>query len=229
MTKPLVGITGRRRDASVLAAPSGFADAPLDIFFADYATSIVRAGGTPVFLPLDGDPADLVARLDAVLLAGGEDVDPANYGASPTPQLGAIDPHRDAFELALTADAIQGGVPLLGICRGQQLLNVALGGTIVQHVDGHLQDEHRAERTHGVTIVDGTRHAALLGDTIRVNSFHHQVVDRLGDGVVAAAHDDDGAIEAIDVPGARAMAIQWHPEAFGGDPVFEWLVKEAAA
>lgn len=228
MTKPLVGITGRRRDASVLAAPSGFADAPLDIFFADYATSVAAAGGTPVFLPLDGDPADLRGRLDAVLLAGGEDVDPANYGASPAPQLGAIDPSRDAFELTLARDAIADDVPVLGICRGQQLLNVALGGTIVQHVEGHQQDEHRAERTHGVTIVDGTRHAALLGTTVRVNSFHHQVVDRLGDGVVAAAHDEAGAIEAIDVPGVRAIAIQWHPEAFGADPVFQWLVQEGA-
>lgn len=226
MTQPLVGITGRRRDASVLAAPSGFADAPLDIFFADYATSVARAGGTPVFLPLDGDPADLATRLDAVLLAGGEDVDPSNYGASPAPELGHTDPQRDSFELALVRAAIGADVPVLGICRGQQLLNVALGGTLVQHVGGHSQDEHRSERTHAVSIVEGTRHAALLGGSARVNSFHHQVVDRLGDGVVAAAYDDDGAIEAIDVPGARAMAVQWHPEAFGGDPVFSWLVNE---
>lgn len=226
---PLVGITGRRRDASVLAAPSGFADAPLDIFFADYATSIARAGGTPVFLPLDGEPDDLVARLDAVLLAGGEDVDPARYGASPDAHLGATSPDRDAFELALTAGALERGIPLLGICRGQQLLNVALGGTLVQHVDGHLQHEHRAERTHDVALVGGTRHAAFYGERVRVNSFHHQSVDRLGDGVVAAAFDDDGLIEAIDVPGARALAVQWHPETFGGDPVFNWLVKEAQA
>ena len=227
MTKPLVGITGRRRDASVLAAPSGFADAPLDIFFADYATSVARAGGIPVFLPLDADPTELLQRLDAVLFAGGEDVDPSNYGASPAPELGATDPHRDAFELALVRGALAGDLPLLGICRGQQLLNVALGGTLVQHVDGHSQDEHRAHRTHAVTLVDGTRQAALLADTTTVNSFHHQVIDRLGDGVVAAAHDGTGSIEAIDVPGARAMAVQWHPEAFGGDPVFEWLVKES--
>ncbi|HWM32690.1 MAG TPA: gamma-glutamyl-gamma-aminobutyrate hydrolase family protein [Pseudolysinimonas sp.] len=226
MTQPLVGITGRRRDASVLAAPAGFADAPLDIFFADYATSIARAGGTPVFLPLDGDPADLVGRLDAVLLAGGEDVDPANYGASPAPQLGAIDPARDAFELALTRGALEHDVPLLGICRGQQLLNVALGGTILQHVDGHLQREHRGERTHDVSVVAGTRHAGMYGDRTRVNSFHHQTVERLGDGAVAAAHDADGHVEAIDVPGARALAVQWHPETFGGDPAFDWLVQE---
>ncbi|MGN6503014.1 MAG: gamma-glutamyl-gamma-aminobutyrate hydrolase family protein [Pseudolysinimonas sp.] len=228
MIKPLVGITGRRRDASVLAAPSGFADAPLDIFFADYATSVAVAGGIPVFLPLDGDPAELLSRLDAVLLAGGEDVDPANYGASPAPQLGTTDPHRDAFELALARAALQQDIPLLGICRGQQLLNVALGGTLVQHIDGHSQHEHRAERTHPVAFVPGTRHAALLSGTRSVNSFHHQVIDRLGDGVVAAAHDEAGSIEAIDVPGARAMAVQWHPEAFGEDPVFAWLVKEAA-
>jgi len=230
VTKPLVGITGRRRDASVLAAPSGFADAPLDIFFADYATSVATAGGIPVFLPLDGDPDELLQRLDAVLFAGGEDVDPSNYGESPAPQLGATDRHRDAFELALVRGALAEDIPLLGICRGQQLLNVALGGTLVQHLDGHSQDEHRAERTHPVTFVDGTRQAALLGDrgagTTAVNSFHHQVVDRLGDGVVAAAHDAAGSIEAIDVPDARAMAVQWHPEAFGGDPVFQWLVKE---
>lgn len=226
MTKPLVGITGRRRDASMLAAPSGFADAPLDIFFADYATSVAAAGGIPVFLPLDGDPVELLGRLDAALFAGGEDVDPSNYGASPAPELGRTDRHRDAFELALVRSAIAQDVPVLGICRGQQLLNVALGGTIVQHVDGHLQDEHRAERTHAVEIVPQTRLSPLLGDRVRVNSFHHQVVGRLGDGVVAAAHDEAGVVEAIDVPGARAIAVQWHPEAFGADPVFEWLVQE---
>ena len=228
MSKPLVGITGRRRDASVLAAPSGFADAPLDIVFADYATSVAAAGGIPVFLPLDGEPAELLARLDAVLLAGGEDVDPSNYGESPAPQLGPTDPHRDAFELALTRGALADDVPLLGICRGQQLLNVALGGTIRQHVDGHVQDALRTSRTHRVGIEAGTRHAALLGNEVEVNSFHHQVVERLGDGVLAAAHDDAGLIEAIDVPDRRAMAVQWHPEVFGGDPVFQWLVTEGA-
>jgi len=228
MIKPLVGITGRRRDASALAAPSGFADAPLDIFFADYATSVAAAGGTPVFLPLDGDPAELLARLDAVLLAGGEDVDPASYGASPAPQLGATSPGRDAFELALVRGALDADRPVLGICRGQQLLNVALGGVLVQHVGGHMQDEHRAQRTHDVTVEPGTRHAGLYGAATRVNSFHHQTVDRPGDGVVVAAHDAEGHVEAIDVPGARAIAVQWHPETFGGDPIFEWIVREAS-
>jgi len=227
MSQPLVGITGRRRTASVLAAPAGFADAPLDIYFADYATAVAAAGGTPVFLPLDGVAAEIVARLDGVLLAGGEDVDPSNYGASPAPELGAIDPHRDAFELALVTEALYRGVPLLGICRGQQLLNVAMGGTLRQHVDGHAQEEHRAERTHDVRMVAGTRHAGLYGERARVNSFHHQTVDRLGDGVVAAAFDDDGVVEAIDVPGQRAIAVQWHPESFGGDPVFDWLITAA--
>jgi putative glutamine amidotransferase len=228
MSKPLVGITGRRRDASVLAAPSGFADAPLDIFFADYATSVAAAGGIPVFLPLDGEPAELLARLDAVLLAGGEDVDPANYGASPVPELGATSPGRDAFELSLVRGALAADRPVLGICRGQQLLNVALGGTLVQHVEGHSQDEHRARRTHDVTVEPGTRHAGFYGAATRVNSFHHQTVDVPGDGVVIAARDADGHVEAIDVPGARALAVQWHPESFGGDPVFEWIVKEGS-
>lgn len=228
MNRPLVGITGRRKTASVLGAPGGFADAPLDIYFAEYATSVLGAGGTPVFLPLDTDLADLMGRLDAVLLAGGEDVDPANYGASPAPQLSVIDPNRDAFELELVRSAIAADVPVLGICRGQQLLNVALGGTLLQHVDGHSQNEQRAERTHDVTVVEGTRHAGLYGASTRVNSFHHQTVDRLGDGVVVAARDDAGLVEAIDVPGARALAVQWHPETFGGDPVFTWLVEEGA-
>lgn len=227
MTKPLIGVTGRRKTASVLGAPGGFADAPLDIFFAEYATSVRDAGGTPLFLPMDVDPVDLIGHLDGVLFAGGEDVDPSTYGASPAPQLGLTDVARDAFEVELVRRALDADVPVLGICRGQQLLNVALGGTLVQHVDGHSQEEQRAERTHAVTIEPGTRHAALFGARTLVNSFHHQVVDRLGDGVVAAAHDGAGAIEAIDVSGARAIAVQWHPEAFGGDPIFEWLVEEA--
>jgi putative glutamine amidotransferase len=212
----------------VLGAPDGFADAPLDIYFAEYATSLQETGAVCVFLPLDGDARELVGRLDALLLAGGEDVDPWNYGASADPGAGPHDRARDTFELALTRAALGADVPLLGICRGQQLLNVALGGTLIQHVDGHVQLEHRAERTHPVHLEEGTRHAKLYGTTTCVNSFHHQTVDRPGDGVVIAGRDEHGSVEAIDVPGARAMAVQWHPETFGGDPAFEWLVAQAA-
>lgn len=227
MTRPLIGITGRRKTASVLGAPASFRDAALDIYFAEYATSVRTAGGAPVFLPLDADPRDFDGRLDGIVLAGGEDIDPARYGAHAQPELGALDPARDAFEFDLVHRAMAADTPILGICRGQQVLNVALGGSLVQHLDGHMQEQSRNERTETVVVQPGTRHAKLYGETIRVNSFHHQSVDRLGEGVVVAARDERGSIEAIDVPQARAMAVQWHPETFGGDPAFDWLINEA--
>lgn len=225
--RPLIGITGRRNNASVLSAPASMADAPIDIYFAEYAQAVSNAGGIPVFTSWDAEAGHLVERLDAVLFAGGEDVDPSFYGATPHPQLWATAPERDAFELALITAAIERDVPVLGICRGQQLLNVALGGTLNQHVEGHLQEEHRAVRTHDVRTVEGTRHASLYGDHVRVNSLHHQSIAELGHGIVAAAYDGEGMVEAIDVPGARAIAVQWHPEAFLIDPAFDWLITEA--
>ena len=234
-TAPLVGITGRRRPASLMGAPAGFADAPLDVYFAEYATSVAKAGGVPVFIPLDVDIAEILPRLDALVIAGGEDVDPARYGAEPSPETGPCSALRDDLELAAVRIAHERGMPVLGVCRGHQVINVAFGGTLVQHLEGDLGPVHmtvlapRAERTHDVRLAPGSVPAAVLGTTeLAVNSYHHQAVGEPGDGIRVVAWAADGTPEAIQHAGGRIVGVQWHPETFDGDPLFEWVVQTAA-
>ncbi|CAH0226433.1 Putative glutamine amidotransferase Rv2859c [Microbacterium oxydans] len=230
---PLIGITGRRKSAGIVGAPHGFVDAPLEAYMSEYATSVVRAGGLPVHLPMDAAPEEFVARLDGIVITGGDDVDPRRYGQAPGPHTFLIDPERDDFESALIEAAIDRGVPVLGICRGAQLLNVVRGGTLHQHLplgDGESHGSYaypRAHRVHDVRIVPGSVAHALYGATVRVNSFHHQAVDRPGADIVVTGSAPDGIIESIEVRGAPAIGVQWHPETFGGDPVFGWLVEQA--
>ncbi len=231
---PLVGITGRRRPASLMGAPLGFADAPLDVYFADYATSVARAGGVPVYIPLDVDIAEILPRLDALVIAGGEDVDPARYGAEQAPETGPCSALRDDLELAAVRLAHERGIPVLGVCRGHQVINVAFGGTLTQHLGGELGPVHlpplagRAERTHEVRLEADSVHATALGATrLGVNSFHHQAVDAPGDGIRVVGWADDGTPEAIQHADGRIVGVQWHPETFDGDPLFEWVVQMA--
>ena len=132
--------------------------------------------------------------------------------------------------------ALRDELPILAICRGFQLVNVVLGGTLVQHVgpddgDGHPRfDDHRSTRCHAVLLAEGTLSASLYGEEVAVNSVHHQIVDRLGDGLLATGRSDDGAVEAFELPGAPVLGVQWHPEALTpGDPAFGWLVDRATA
>lgn len=230
---PLVGLTGRRAHAGQLGAPTGFADAPVDAYFAEYARSVALAGGVPLHLPSDADPALLVGVLDALVLSGGDDVDPVRYGAAVGPRTTVIDPLRDAFEVALIGAALDAGLPVLGICRGAQLLNVALGGTLVLDLpvgDGVSHASYaypRAHRRHTVHLEPGSLAHALYGATTVVNSFHHQAVDRPGAGVRVTGRADDGVVEAVEVDGMPVFGVQWHPECFGGDPAFDWLVETA--
>lgn len=230
---PLVGITGRRKIAADIGMPVGFGDAPLDAYLSEYATSVVAAGGLPVHLVQDADPTELVRRLDAVVIAGGDDVDPRRYGEVPGPHSTALDPERDAFEAGLIAAAIEQDVPLLGVCRGHQLLNVVRGGNLHQHLpvgegESHgVLDYPRARRVHDITLTPGSTLASIYGETLRVNSFHHQAVRETGDGIVVTAVAPDGVVEGIEIPGTRALGVQWHPEVFGHDPVFNWLVAAA--
>src|ERR687898_367256 len=149
-----------------------------------YLRAIEAAGGMPVVLPPLGDAAAFVDRLDGIFLSGGPDLDPDNYGASERhAELGPTEPGLDAFELELARAADASGLPLLGICRGAQALNVARGGTLHQHLPGHRQTEPATATTHSGLVDPGTRLAALLGtDLLRVNSFHHPAVDGLGRG-----------------------------------------------
>ena len=199
-----------------------------------YLRAIEAAGGMPVVLPPLGDATAYVDRLDGICLSGGPDLDPAAYGAADRhPELGPTEPTLDSFELELALAADERGLPLLGICRGAQALNVACGGTLYQHLPGHRQTEPATAATHSVHVEPGTRLAALLGtDVLRVNSFHHQAVERLGDGLRAVAHAADGTIEGVEAPGSRfVVGVQWHVEGLVAQPrhrvLFEALVAAA--
>ncbi|MGW3729480.1 gamma-glutamyl-gamma-aminobutyrate hydrolase family protein [Streptomyces sp. NPDC000851] len=182
---------------------------------AGYPRLVQRAGGLAAMLPPDAaqHAAATVARLDALVIAGGPDVEPVRYGASPDSRTGPPARERDAWELALIEAALAAHVPLLGICRGMQLLNVALGGTLVQHLDGHAEVVGVFGR-HAVKPVPGTLYAGVVPEETSVPTYHHQSVDRLGTGLVPSAHAADGTVEAIELPSAEGwvLGVQWHPE-----------------
>lgn len=181
---------------------------------AGYPRLVRRAGGLAAMLPPDAPEhaKAVVARLDGLVIAGGPDVEPVRYGAEPDPRTGPPARGRDAWELALIAAALERGVPLLGICRGMQLLNVALGGTLIQHVDGHAEVPGVFGR-HPVKPVPGTRYADAVPEETSVPTYHHQAVDRLGTGLIPSAYAEDGTVEAVELPApAWVLGVQWHPE-----------------
>jgi putative glutamine amidotransferase len=235
--RPLIGVTTsemRSSGASTLRRQGEPAHAEMALGMT-YLRAIERAGGAPVVLPpCVSDVEGLLARLDGVCLSGGPDLDPDAYGARVRhPELGPTEPSLDAFEMALARAAIDRGVPLLGICRGSQALNVACGGTLHQHVPGHRQSEPGTETTQEVEVLPSTRLAQLLPPgALRVNSFHHQAVDRLGAGLRIAACAADGTVEAIEGTGRGfVIGVQWHAETLAADPLqlglFEALVRAA--
>ena len=188
-----------------------------------YTEGIIRAGGNPVLFPLTSAEVDeqWLAGIDGLLLSGGEDVDPAYYGENPHIKQGKISPERDTQELKLIAMADKRKIPILAICRGLQILNVAHQGTLYQDIYSqirgvikHSQSAPRWYATHQITIDQGSRlHEIFVKKTIRVNSYHHQAVDRLAEGFKATAWADDGVIEAIEKIGEPfTVAVQWHPE-----------------
>jgi putative glutamine amidotransferase len=185
-----------------------------------YPRLVQRSGGLAAMLPPDEpeQAAATVARLDALVIAGGPDVDPARYGAARDPRTGPPAHARDTWELALIDAALSAGVPLLGICRGMQLLNVALGGTLVQHVEGHAEVVGVFGR-HTVKPVPGTRYAEAVPEETSVPAYHHQAVDRLGTGLLPSAYAEDGTVEAVELPATDGwvLGVQWHPE-MGEDP-----------
>src|SRR5215208_940552 len=195
-----------------------------------YLQALERAGAVPVVLPpCVSDLEALISRLDGVCLSGGPDLDPEAYGAPDRhAELGPTEPSLDAFELALARAALERGIPLLGICRGAQALNVACGGTLHQHLPGHRQAEPGCQATHEVEVLPQTRLAGLIGaGPVAVNSFHHQAVDRLGSGLRVAARAADGTVEAIEGAGF-VVAVQWHAEAMADGRLFEALASASA-
>lgn len=194
-----------------------------------YYLAAAGMGAVPVMIPLfDRDEATLRAvydRLDGVLLAGGVDMEPATFGEAPHPRLGRTDPARDQVELVLARWAIAEAKPLLGLCRGHQVLNVALGGTLYQDIEAQVPGAIRHDYfpgfprdylAHHVSVTPGSRlHAAAGGSAMPVNSMHHQAVKALAPGLVATAWAEDGVIEAIESEGpGYLVGVQWHPEVF---------------
>lgn len=227
LTRPVIGISAYSERARW-----GVWDLPASLLPQSYVDQVVGAGGTPVLLPPVPGVEAAIGRLDGLILSGGPDVEPARYGEQPGPRTTVLRPERDAAEIALFRAALGAGLPVLGICRGMQLMNVALGGTLIQHLpdvvghDGHSPTPG-ATGEHKVTVGPSGRLAGILGEGARaVPTHHHQGVDRLGTGLVATAWAEDGTIEAIELDlaaaGVRArhpftLGVQWHPEA-GDDP-----------
>ena len=175
-----------------------------------YAKAVEDAGGTPVLLPWMG-PKALDRALDAVdgaLLIGSDDLDPVLFGQLPHPKITVMDPDRQAFDLVLASKLLRRGLPVLGICGGCQLLNVARGGSLIQHLEGHREPRHR------VTLVEGSRLARILGPArVETNSFHHQAVLDPGRGLEVVARSADGTVEAVEDPAhSFLLGVQWHPE-----------------
>ncbi|MFE9403018.1 gamma-glutamyl-gamma-aminobutyrate hydrolase family protein [Streptomyces sp. NPDC006530] len=227
MSKPLIGIS-----TYLEPARWGVWDLPAALLPAGYPRLVRASGALAAMLPPDeGATAatEVVARLDGLIIAGGADVEPVRYGAEPSPRTGPPARERDAWELALIDAALTSGTPLLGICRGLQLLNVALGGTLVQHLDGHTGGRG-VFGEHTVKPVPGTLYASLVPEAAEVPTYHHQCVDRLSSGLTASAHAEDGTVEAAELPGpAWVLGVQWHPEMGRDTRVTEGLVRAAAA
>lgn len=207
--------------------PSSLGELHADLYFADYARSVYAVGGMPVHLPLDADPADWVHHLDGLVLTGGADIDPTRYGHDNTAS--ATEPDRDAIEFALYEAALADGIPVLGICRGFQLINVYAGGTLHQDVPGHARyDLPPSTAVHELEIERGSLVDELYEGRHQANSLHHQTAAEIGDGLRVTARAEDGTPEAIEVPGRRVLAVQWHPEMMDHhDPTFRWVVDEA--
>lgn len=253
MSKPLIGLVGRRRKGARIGGfPPVFTNIDVDLYIAHYTHAVNAAGGIAVYVPLDTDPADIAVRLDGVLLTGGEDVatdlyahrlDDATASTSNIDRGIAFDtpddaiaadgeiPLRDAFELALLDAVLSVSLPVLGICRGIQLLTVAAGGTLHPHLPTHALVDGPPDATpHLVTTTAGSELRRLYGPEVAVNSLHHQAAERLGDGYVATAHSPDGIIEGIEHAELPIIAVQWHPELMTDsltDPSFRWLVDHA--
>lgn len=242
--RPLIGLTGRRFRLSLLqGADPRYGDRCIDTTMSDFSTRVAEAGGLPVQLSYDTDPEAVCDWLTGVVITGGQDVHPACWGGDtdvvrdidPRTDPVVHDPDRDAYEIVLVRAALDRGIPVLGVCRGLQVLNVALGGTLVADLAAgpvqHLSDE--AAPTDGtvdhlVSFEPGSIAARLFGGDVVTNSWHHQAVARCGVGLVVTGRTEDGVVESVELPGRPVLGVQWHPEWMkSNDPTLTWVVREA--
>ncbi|PKK40480.1 Glutamine amidotransferase, class I [Clostridiaceae bacterium JG1575] len=220
--RPVIGIS-----CSIMKDAGGiFPGYPRAYVNDDYVRAVLAAGGLPLLLPFSLDeaaPKEYLAMVDGLLLSGGHDVAPQRYGEEPKQKIGEVFPERDAFDLALLKEALNQNIPIMGICRGFQIINVHFGGTLLQDLSyseaplqKHMQGHTPQLGTHRVEILPGSRMASLLGEEIMVNSFHHQTVLTPGDDLLVCARALDGTIEAVESKEQRILATQWHPEMMAG-------------
>ena len=232
MTRPVIGIC-----AAVERARWGAWDTLVLLSPRNYTLAVQREGAIALLLSPDDalaeDPDQLLDMLDGLILSGGSDIDPATYGADPHPETRGTNVERDRFEVALARAALERDMPVLGICRGMQMLNVACGGTLEQHLDALATHRHTPGVfcDHEVELEpDSLAARAAGGERIAIKSHHHQGVAELGEGLEVTGRDPDGIIEAIEVPERRfALGVLWHPEEDVRSRVIGALVEEARA
>ena len=229
MRRPVIGITSYAEQAQW-----GVWDAPAALIPMAYVESVERAGGRPLLVPpSEGAVEETLDALDGLVFSGGADLDPDLYGAEPHPETNGVRPERYRAELALLEAALARDMPVLAVCRGSQVFNVARGGDLVQHLPDVVGDEKHKHTPgvfadHDVDVTAGTRLSQLLGDRAPVKSHHHQGYGRLGKGLVESAKAEDGTIEAFEDPSHRfALGVLWHPEEGEDSRLFEQLVDEA--
>jgi putative glutamine amidotransferase len=227
--RPIIGITTYAEQARF-----GVWDVPTALTPIAYVNAVIRAGGRPLLVPpIEDAVEETLDALDGLLFSGGSDLDPSTYGADAHHETNNTRPDRDRAELALISAALERDMPVLAVCRGMEVLNVARGGDLVQHlpeVVGHEDHKHTPGvfGDHEVNLKAGTRVCRLLGDRAPVKSHHHQGVGRLGEGLVETAWAEDGTIEGIEDPSSRfALGVLWHPEQGEDFALFKALVEEA--
>jgi putative glutamine amidotransferase len=229
VARPLIGIT-------TYLTPAAFGAWELEAALvpAEYVRAVTRAGGAPLLVPPGAGIEETVEGVDALVFSGGSDLDPGLYGEEPHSETTGIVRERDDFELALMEAALARDMPILAICRGSQVLNVALGGNLEQHVPDRVGTSVHKETPgvfaeHDVEVLTKTRLAGILGDRHDVKSHHHQGFDSLGRGLRESARAPDGTVEALEDPARRfTLGVLWHPEAGEDMALFEALVAEAA-
>lgn len=227
--RPLIGITTYAQEASW-----GVWRLPAALIPLDYVSAVERAGGRPVLIPPSEDGVEeTLEALDGILFSGGADVDPALYGAEAHAETDEPQKRRDAGEMALLRAALERDLPTLAVCRGVQLMNVARGGDLVQHLPERVGHELHRETPgtfseHPVEVQAGSRLQSVVGSDAHVTSHHHQSLGKVGEGLVETAWAEDGTVEAVEDPSRRfALGVQWHPEVSKGDVLVEALVEEA--